>query len=793
MQIMPNFAARKLRGAPTFVLAENKPLSPSEPGNAGVENNFLFFNIMIKRMLICSCIGVAVSVNAAEPQVNDSLKLRELQEVQVRSTRATSRTPMAVTNMSREDIRKVNFGKDIPFLLSLTPSALTSSDAGIGIGYTALRIRGTDATRINVTANGIPLNDAESNGLYWVNMPDFASSLGSIQIQRGVGTSTNGSGAFGATVNLQTEKLSPEPYFRLDASGGSYGSHKESLLFGSGMLHDHWVLSGRLSEIGTDGYIDRASVRLGSYFLQAAYLSERTSVKFVTFNGKEKTYHAWDYATLDDMRTYGRTYNPCGKYKKDDGSTAFYPNQTDNYHQQHYQLLWNQLFSPNLNLNVALHYTHGHGYYEQYKKDQSLYKYTLPASVGSESDLVRQKVMDNDFFGTVYSLNYRSGKFRGTIGGGWNMYDGDHYGKVLWLRNAQANWNPEHQYYDNTGRKHDMNIYVKQEYDIVSQLTGFLDLQYRFVDYRMRGPSDQYVSGSQLNYRLNQRFNFFNPKLGITWQPSDGHSLYASVAQAHKEPTRNDYEDNLTTSSLPKSERLTDFEAGYHFRQNRVEAGANLYYMLYKDQFVLTGEQNQIGEMVARNVGDSYRFGLELTGRWRPLHWLQWDANLTWSRNRSKNLKLWVDDLGEYYNLKSAPLSFSPSLTASSVVSAQWKGLNVGFQSQYVGEQYMTTTGLRSYNDNGQDVSLMLDRFFVSNLDVTYSFDKIRFVRGLNVGVTVYNLFGTKYESFGAAYTAIKSSPSGGIMGYQDANWNSYSVYSAQAPVHFMAHVSINF
>ncbi|MDD4760582.1 MAG: TonB-dependent receptor plug domain-containing protein, partial [Bacteroidaceae bacterium] len=358
---------------------------------------------MKKAILLCSCLEAATIALAVNPAKVDSLKLKELQEVQVVSTRASQKVPMAFTNLKMEDIKDINFGKDLPFLLSLTPSALTSSDAGTGIGYTSLRVRGTDATRINVTANGIPINDAESNDLYWVNMPDFASGLNSVQIQRGVGTSTNGSGAFGASVNMQTENIADKAYVNFDASAGSYGSHKETLRFGSGLLNGHWGFSGRLSNIGSDGYIRRASARLNSYFFQGGYFGETTVVKFITFNGTEKTYHAWDYATKEDMEEYGRRYNPCGKYKDANGQTAFYDDQTDNYHQQHYQLLWNQLLSSQLNLNVALHYTRDYGYYEQYKKKQELYQYLLTTTpADSVNDLIRRKLVESDFYGTVF-------------------------------------------------------------------------------------------------------------------------------------------------------------------------------------------------------------------------------------------------------------------------------------------------------------------------------------------------------------------------------------------------------
>lgn len=749
---------------------------------------------MRKAFLLGGCLMAVSTAFAAGPAEVDTVSIRKLQEAQVTSTRASNKTPIAFTTLRKSEIQKINFGKDVPSLLSTTPSVLYSSDAGMGVGYTGLRVRGTDASRINVTANGIPINDAESNQVYWVNMPDFASNLSSIQIQRGIGTSTNGSGAFGATVNMLTDGIKSEPFMRFDGSAGSYGTHKETLSFGTGLLGGHWGLSGRLSNLGSDGYIRRASTKLNSYFVQAGYFGDRTVVKFITFNGKEKTYHAWDYATREQIQTLGRRYNPCGEYTAADGTTAYYNNQTDNYHQQHYQLHWNQLITDALNLNVALHYTHGLGYYEQYKTDQKLYKYALSEDVGSRSDLIRRKKMDNDFYGTVLSLNYKKNNLEATVGGGWNKYDGGHYGNVIWVRQSlsPSALEPVHKYYDNNAHKQDLNVYGKVNWQFLPTLSAFADMQYRYVGYTMRGPSDQYDGTEQINYNMATHFNFFNPKAGLLWNISDAHLAYFSVAHAHKEPTRNDYEDNIYSTN-PKAERLTDFELGYKFRSSRFSAGVNFYYMLYKDQFVLTGEQNAIGEMIARNVGDSYRRGVEVEAAWKPFDFFEWDVNATWSHNRAKNLKFLLDDTQEYYNVKSAPLTFSPDVILNNMFKVDWKGFSLSTHTQYVTEQYMTNTSLRSYNDNGKDVSLMLGDYFVTNLDLSYSFSHLKFCKSLSLGVSFYNLFGEKYESFGAAYTAVKSDGKGGMQGYQDADWNSYSVYSVQAPTHFLVHLSIEF
>lgn len=743
-------------------------------------------------VMVASAYGMAKNIAKTDTTIQ-----RMLQEAHVSAIRASERTPMAFTSMNKAEIAARNTGKDIPSLLEASPSVLTSSDAGMGIGYSGLRVRGTDATRINITLNGIPMNDAESSCMYWVNVPDLASSLEGVQIQRGLGTSTNGSGAFGASINMQSENLSKDAYFRADLSGGSYATHKESVSFGTGLLkgkdgkEGKWALSGRLSNIGSDGYIKRASTRLNAYFLQGGYFGENTVVKLITYNGTERTYHAWDYASRDDIAAYGRNYNPCGRYIDDKGNVAFYDDQTDNYHLQNYQLLWNQHLVQHLNMNLVLHYSHGNGYYEQYMCNQPLYLYRLPEQVGIESDLIHRKQMDNDFYGTVFSFNYNKASFDAIVGGGWNRYDGNQFGNVIWLRNSMDNINPNHQYYDNDSRKQDFNLYGKLNKAVGKGVNVYADLQYRHISYSLQGPSEYFDGMLQKNFDINAHFNFFNPKAGILWDINPHHQLYASVARGYKEPMRNDFVN--TTDFDAKAEKLTDWEMGYKLKTATFAAGMNLYYMAYKDQLALTGEQDNIGAMIARNIGKSYRTGVEMTARWQPLKCFTWDANATLSRNRAKNLKFFLDDTQEYLDVKSAPLTFSPNFMLNNVFKWNHKNLDVRLQSQYVSEQYMTTSGLRSYEDAGKSVSLMLNPYFVSNLDCSYAFRKIKGIRNLVLGITIYNLFNEKYESFGAASTAIKSDGHGGMMGYQTSNWDSYSVYSVQAPIHFLAHLSIEF
>ena len=750
---------------------------------------------MRKRFLLLTAAVFAYVFASA--QKLDSLQILQLQEVQVKATRANAKTPMAYSDMKKEKIEEVNHGKDVPFILSSMPSVIANSDAGIGVGYTGIHVRGTDPTRINVTANGVPLNDAESSQLYWVNIGDFASSVQSMQLQRGVGTSTNGAGAFGATLNMQTNNLSAKPYAGFDVSAGSYGTHKETVRFSTGLLGGHWGFQGRLSNIGSDGYIDRASSKLNSYFLQGGYMDDNTVVKLITFNGTEQTYHAWDYASKADMKRYGRTYNPSGYYTAADGTPAYYKNQTDNYHQQHYQLLWNQRLSTTWDMNTTLHYTHGNGYYEQYKADQKLYKYKLESEIGSKSDLVRQKKMKNDFGGAIVSFNYDSReRLSATLGGGFNKYDGDHYGKVKWVRNFSGAINPDLTYYDNNAKKTDVNVYGKVNYNFVAGLTGFADVQYRHINYKMTGASQEYDDNKlQMPMALDRSYDFFNPKFGLMYNFDGGHTVYASYAIAHKEPTRNDFEDMMAEADavVPQSERLNNLEVGYKYESEKLSAFANAYYMVYDNQFVLTGAQDANGEMVARNIKDSYRLGLELGGSWRPFRGFEWDLNATISKNRAKNMNVTVineDWSQSYANVGTTHLAFSPDFILNNQFSYEWKGLRAALTSKFVSEQYMTNSGFKAYQEeDGSYTRAMIDKFFVTDLDLSYSF-KMKYVKKATVGVTVYNLFNEEYETNGSCSMNFRNS-NGKIEAY-NGGW-AWATFSAQAPTHFLAYISLNF
>ncbi len=751
----------------------------------------------MKRILLMAVAGVVMTAQATEAEM-DTLKSVELQDVQVVATRASKKTPMAFTNMSQEQLKAVNHGQDIPYLLSLTPSVTMTSDAGNGIGYTTLRVRGTDPSRINITANGVPVNDAESAQLYWVNMGDFASSVQSMQIQRGVGTSTNGAGAFGATLNMQTENVGMKPFVGIDVSGGSYYSHKETVRFGTGLLSGHWGIQGRLSNIGSKGYLDRASTKLNSYLLQAGWFGDNTVVKFLTWNGVEQTYHAWNYTSKYEQSRYGRTYNSCGVMGFDSNGNpiGYYDNQTDNYHQQNYQLILNQRITNQLSLNATLHYTRGDGYYEQYKLDKKLRKYGLLEFYGytdpdTRGNVIEQKKMGNDFYGAVASLVYNDRQgLEAAFGGGWNKYDGDHFGNVVGV--------PNHEYYRNNAQKTDFNVYGKVNYEFIQGLSAFVDLQYRHIGYKMQDPTDEYGYNLDGAYLINDKFNFFNPKFGLNYNINRNHQVYASFAIAHKEPTRNDYEDNFGTDM--KAERLNDLEMGYKFQSEQFSAGANLYYMSYKDQFVLTGELNHIGEAIAKNVGKSYRMGIELEAAWKPVDWFRWDANATWSKNRAKDWTV-TDTDGNVHNLGETPLSFSPDFIFNNILTFDYCGFKASVQSQYVSDQYLTNTGFETMEcqdawvgGNTTYETLLLKKHFTTNIDLSYSFALHSVgLKKITAGITLYNIFSAKYDNNGWAAPQFKADGKGGVKAVNEWGLRDQDAagFAPSAPFNLMGHLSI--
>ncbi|MBO7238886.1 MAG: TonB-dependent receptor [Bacteroidaceae bacterium] len=741
---------------------------------------------MKKRTLRC-CMTMAAlpSFLLAQEAVSDSLQTN-LQEVEITATRATEQTPIAHTNISKEQLSKMNTGIDFPYLVATTPSVVTTSDAGTGIGYTSLRIRGTDGTRINVTANGIPINDAESHNVFWVNMPDIASSVKDIQIQRGAGTSTNGAGSFGASINLKTDKFNTHPYANLSGSYGSFNTYKATIGAGTGILHEHWALDMRLSSIGSDGYIERASTKLQSFYLQGAYYGENTSIRLIAFGGTEQTYHAWNYASKEEMELYGRRYNSCGYMFTDSTGTAhYYDGQTDNYTQLNAQLLIDHSFTEELKLNIGLHYTKGDGYYQEYKSNRKFKEYALPTYfAGNEeikkSDLIRKKAMDNHFGGAVFAVTYKNDKVTAIAGGGANRYYGDHFGQVLWVKNYIGDLLPGNEYYRNNGTKNDINIYLRSDYRPIDCVNIYADLQYRHIGYRINGDNDKWNDATDSNQQLaiKEYFNFFNPKAGVSWLLNSNNRLYASVGMAHKEPTRNNYTDGKLHEH-PTAERLIDYELGYTFNSKRFYAGANIYFMDYKDQLVLTGELNEIGEPLAANIPDSYRAGIELTAGIKLACGFGWNANATFSHNRIKNFTevLYDDNTYEKWEIhhSDTPLAFSPAIIANNSFSYEWRGLEAELQSQYVSKQYMSNYGIESH---------ALDAYFVTNLRLAYSF-KFKGVKKITVGATIYNLFNEEYENNGYAGSGYYTDSEGNRHRYD------YAGYAAQAGINAIGHINI--
>ena len=775
----------------------------------------------MRRLFLSAALLVgAAGFCGVSAQQADSAKVEDLTEVTVKALRATKKTPIAYTNLTKEQLGGLNYGMDVPYLLSLTPSITTTSDAGNGIGYTSLRVRGTDPSRINITANGIPLNDAESATVFWVNMGDFASSVQSMQIQRGVGTSTNGAGAFGATLNMLTESIGPKPYLGIDVSGGSYASHKETLRFSSGMLGGHWGIQGRLSNIGSQGYLDRASTKLNSYFLQAGWFGNNTVVKFLTWNGIEETYHAWNYTSKYEQSLYGRTYNSCGVmgYDANGNPNSYYEDQTDNYHQQNYQLIWNQQITRNLSSNVGLHYTKGDGYYQQYQSaDTQMWYGKSWASFGLSTDdsvvedLADQQKMDNDFYGFVASLNYNNKKNLDVIvGGGWNQYLGDQFGRIVWTKPGvvttvaePAALLPDFEYYRNHARKTDFNFYGKATYEFVSGLNAFVDLQYRHVGYKLQDPTVMYGVNKDKSYVIDNQYNFFNPKFGINYDINSQHKVYASYGIGHKEPVRNNFMQQIANpgreDTKARPERLNDLEVGYKFQSKHFTAGANIYWMDYKDQLVLTGELNAIGEALTKNLENSYRLGLELEAAWMPVEWFRWDANATFSRNRVKDMVVTLTD-GTNVNLGDQPLAFSPNFILNNILTFSYKGMKASVQSQYISDQYLTNTGFKDMeckDENGNTTyeTLQLKNHFCTNVDLSYNFSLKKFgIKDITAGVTFYNIFSAKFDNNGWAAPQLVSD-NGTIKAVNE--WgirdNGAVGFAPSAPFNVMAHLSVLF
>lgn len=713
--------------------------------------------------------------------------------------RVDESVPMTYTNISKDEISRQNSGRDIPFLIQNTPSVVSTSDAGAGVGYTGIRIRGVDDTRINVTVNGIPLNDAESHGVFWVNMPDFASSVGSMQVQRGVGTSTNGPAAFGATLNLETSALQTEPNAQATLAYGSFNTQRYNLQLGTGLLRNGWTVEGRLSQITSDGFIDNAESDLNSWYLSTSRYGKNDLLKIVAFSGSERTYQAWNGVPearlrndVDGMEFYATQHGLSQQQRahllNSDSRTYnmfLYDNQIDRYTQSHYQLHYSRRFADNWHANASLHYTRGLGYFEEYRPNDRLSSYNLPpATIGNETiartDIIRRRWLDNHFYGVVLSSEYQpNSRTQITLGGGYNEYDGDHYGEVIWARVTPGDANIRHRYYDNNGLKTDFNIYAKANVYLTDALSVYADAQVRTIGYTFLGPViDNNGNRQELDQSVD--YSFFNPKAGLVYRLGEGQRLYTSFAVANKEPVRREL-TRTSPESRPTFETLYNLEAGYRIDRRNWYAGANFYYMTYDNQLILTGQINDVGAAVRTNVEDSYRAGIELEGGFAITPQFQALGNLTLSRNIIPEFTEFIDTSDENWNpmpqteinYSNTPIALSPSVVGSATLRYELRGLYADLISKYVSRQYLDNSGLSSRS---------IDPYFVNDLILGYTFTRAQFARSIDVNVHVMNLLDVKYETNGYTYAWITG---------QDEN--RFNFYYPQAGRHAMVQVRVGF
>jgi len=695
-------------------------------------------------ILMLGCSLMAQQANTTQDSLTASTVA--LSSVTVSALRANEDTPMAFTDVTQEELNKQNLGKDLPVLLRFLPNVVTTSDAGAGVGYTGIRVRGSDATRVNVTINGIAYNDAESHGTFWVNLSDFASSVSDLQLQRGVGTSTNGAAAFGASLNINTTESSKDAYTILSSSAGSFNTFKNTVKFSTGLYKSGFELSGRLSGITSDGYIDRSSSNLKGYFLQGTYSSVNTKIKALTFGGHERTYQAW-YGVTADVLAVNRTHNPAGEQYDEAGMLeGYYNDQVDNYNQDHTQLHIEQRLSNASRLSLGLNYTHGYGYYQEFYDlwyDQNVsyggdtdYGYLkLPPllingqSITATENAVR-KWLDNDFYAANLLYHYQEGKHNICAGAYYSSYEGLHFGELMWAKRADVN--PGHRYYENTGKKKDSNIFYKWDVSINEKWHLYADAQLRWVDYKVSGE----VAGPE-RFTVNDAHTFFNPKAGVSYKPNVNNQFYISFAKAHKEPNRTDFENGN-----PVPEELNDFELGWRCKTSNAMLNVNLYYMGYKNQLVLTGAIDQVGAPIRANSGDSFRRGIELEGAWAFAPQWNWQANLSWSKNRNRD-KYFKRD-GTLEALGDTHLAFSPSLTAAQQLTYTQDDWSVSFVSKYVGEQYMGNI----------DAELSkLEGYMINDIQVRALLLQKENGPSLNLNLHLHNIFDTLISSNGYFYT----------------------------------------
>jgi iron complex outermembrane recepter protein len=679
----------------------------------------------------------------------DSIKA-QLDEVIVNATRVNDKTPMTFSNISKKEIAKRNLGQDIPILMNFLPSVVTTSDAGNGFGYTGIRVRGSDATRVNVTVNGIPYNDSESQGTYFVNMPDFASSLQSVQLQRGVGTSTNGSSAFGASLNMLTDSFSTRSNAEISNSFGSFNSRKHTVKFSTGLMNDHFEVAGRLSTLNSNGYIDRASSDLKGYFLQGTYVGKTTLIKAMIFGGNEKTYQAY-YGVDEATLKINRTENTIGAFTDEFGVKRFYDNETDNYKQDHYQLHWNEKISEKWNTNLAFHFTKGQGYFENYKEDASFSDYGLsPVSGQTTTDLIRQKWLDNDFYGTTFSANYKDSKLDFIFGGSANIYEGKHFGKVIWARFASTSELGD-TYYNDFGKKTDATFFAKATFNLNEKFIVFGDLQYRNVNYKANFNTANLV---------NETFRFLNPKAGVTYLINKNQNIYFSYAKANREPNRTDFENGT-----PKPEKLDDFEIGWRFAGSNIQLNVNGFYMLYKDQLVLTGALDAVGNPIRTNVGKSFRRGIEIDANIKFSE--KWNIRPNIAISENKNVDFVNDNGIAIENLGNTNIAYSPKIVAGNILNfSPVKNWELSILSKFVGEQFLS---------NIEDQNCKLKDYFIQDFQVSFVLQPKKIFKTIEFSLLANNIFNTLYISNGADYGS------------------GYVVYFPQAGSNFLAGMTMRF
>jgi iron complex outermembrane receptor protein len=679
---------------------------------------------------------LSAGILQAQEKLQDTTKIQALEQVYLNGVRVAADSPITHSNLSKQDLAKRNLGQDIPLLLNYLPGVVTTSDAGAGVGYTGIRVRGSDATRVNVTINGIPYNDSESQGTFWVNLPDFASSIESLQLQRGVGTSTNGSGSFGASLNIATDRYSKEAYAQIANSFGSFNTRKHSVKFSTGVLNDKVEISGRVSNITSNGFIDRAASDLKSYFLQGSYKTDNTFIKALVFGGREITYQSW-FGIDEQTLIINPTFNPAGLYTDEDGTVRFHQNQVDDYDQDHYQLFWNERFNNNWNTSMTLNYTKGSGFFEEYKEDAALdFHGLLPVTIDGEtsdiSDLVRRRWLENNFYALSANANYKDENWDTTTGVFYSYYQGLHFGEVIWATNFTGA-NLGDRYYDGTGDKHEFTAFSKATYKLTNSLSFFGDLQMRVVNYKTAG-----LTSDKVNMVVDEQYEFFNPKFGASYTLNQGNQLYVSYGRASREPRRSDFEQGVFTPEI-----LDDYELGWRFSGKNITLSTNLYYMDYKDQLVLTGQLDDSGGFIRETSGNSYRAGLEVEADFKVLKQLHVRPNIALSSNKNEDFTTSKD--GELVNLGTTNISFSPSFIAgNSIDYSPLENLQVALLSKYVGQQYM---------GNIDSQTSKLDAYFLNDFNINYTITKLSFAKSLVLQGLVNNIFDIKYISNGYFYT----------------------------------------